>query len=55
VSQGVRISSDVDRHLAWLHEDVAMGYERIYVHNVARQHLEQFIDVWAERVLPNFR
>jgi coenzyme F420-dependent glucose-6-phosphate dehydrogenase len=50
----VRMSSDVERHLAWLHEDAAMGFERMYVHNVARDHLDRFIDVWAERVLPAF-
>jgi probable non-F420 flavinoid oxidoreductase len=55
VSKGVRISADVNRHLAWLNDDAAMGYQRIYVHNVARDHLERFIDVWAQRVLPNFR
>lgn len=48
----VRISSDVERQLDWLREDLAMGFNRVYVHNVARDHLERFIDVWAERVLP---
>lgn len=52
VADKVRISSDVQRQLDWLHEDLAMGFERLYVHNVARDHLERFIDVWAERVLP---
>jgi probable non-F420 flavinoid oxidoreductase len=52
VAQAVRISADVERQLAWLQEDIAMGFERIYVHNVARQHLEYFLDVCATRVLP---
>jgi hypothetical protein len=52
IEQSVRISSDVERHLDWLHEDFAMGFERLYVHNVARQHLDRFIDIWAQRVLP---
>ena len=54
IAEKVRISSDVERHLDWLQEDRAMGFERLYVHNVARTHLERFIDVWAERVLPAF-
>jgi coenzyme F420-dependent glucose-6-phosphate dehydrogenase len=53
VAENVRISSDVERQLAWLHEDYAMGFERLYVHNVARDHVERFIDAWAERVLPS--
>lgn len=54
VAQSVRISSDVERHLAWLHEDAAMGFDRLYVHNVAREHQERFIDAWAAHVLPKF-
>jgi coenzyme F420-dependent glucose-6-phosphate dehydrogenase len=51
----VRISADIERHVAWLHEDAALGYQRVYLHNVARQHQERFIDIWAERALPQFR
>jgi coenzyme F420-dependent glucose-6-phosphate dehydrogenase len=55
IATKVRVSSDVERHIAWLHEDVAMGFDRLYVHNVARDHQERFIDAWAEHVLPRFR
>jgi coenzyme F420-dependent glucose-6-phosphate dehydrogenase len=55
VRKNVRISADASQHLEWLREDLAMGFERLYVHNVARQHLESFIDVWAQRVLPELR
>jgi coenzyme F420-dependent glucose-6-phosphate dehydrogenase len=51
----VRVSSDVERQIAWLHEDAAMGFDRVYVHNVARDHQERFIEAWAEQVLPRFR
>jgi coenzyme F420-dependent glucose-6-phosphate dehydrogenase len=51
----VRVSADVERQIAWLHEDAAMGFDRVYVHNVARDHQERFIEVWAEQVLPRFR
>lgn len=49
----VRVSADAERHLAWLHEDAAMGFERIYLHNVAREHQERFIDVCGARLLPS--
>jgi probable non-F420 flavinoid oxidoreductase len=54
VAARVRVSADPERHLAWLHEDAAMGFERIYLHNVAREHQEQFIDMCATRLLPSF-
>jgi probable non-F420 flavinoid oxidoreductase len=50
----VRVSADAERHLAWLHEDAAMGFERIYLHNVARAHQERFIDMCATRLIPSF-
>jgi probable non-F420 flavinoid oxidoreductase len=50
----LRVSADIERHLAWLQEDAAMGIERIYVHNIARAHQERFIDACGTRVLPAF-
>jgi probable non-F420 flavinoid oxidoreductase len=50
----VRVSSDVSRHIDWLKADRALGFERIYLHNVARDHQEWFIDVFGEEVLPEF-
>lgn len=52
VASRLRISSDIARHAAWLHEDAAMGFERIYLHNVARDHQERFIAACGERLLP---
>ncbi len=49
----VRVSADAECHLAWLHEDAAMGFERIYLHNVARGHQERFIDMCGARLLPS--
>lgn len=49
----VRVSSDIERHLDWLHEDCSLGFERIYLHNVASEHQEHFIDACAERVIPH--
>ena len=50
----VRVSSDISRHLDWLYQDYHLGFERIYLHNVARDHQERFIGACAERVLPFF-
>lgn len=55
VTSGLRISSDIARHAAWVEDDAAMGFERIYLHNVARDHQERFIAACGERLLPGFR
>ena len=54
VLAGVRVSADIERHIDWLHEDRALGFERIYLHNVARDHQELFIRACAARLLPAF-
>jgi coenzyme F420-dependent glucose-6-phosphate dehydrogenase len=53
VASRLRISSDLARHAAWLQEDTAMGFERIYLHNIARDHQEPFIAACGERLLPD--
>lgn len=53
VLRRVRVSADIGRHQAWIEEDAALGFERIYVHNLARAHQEAFIDVCATRLLPS--
>lgn len=50
----VRISSDPDRHIAWLREDLEMGFSHLYLHNVGRNQRE-FIEVFGERVVPALR
>jgi hypothetical protein len=52
VTSRLRVSSDILRHAAWLQEDAAMGFDRIYLHNVARAHQERFIAACGERLLP---
>ena len=48
----VRASADIERHRAWIEEDLSMGFSRVYVHNVVKSEQERFIDACAERVLP---
>ncbi|MGE3799158.1 MAG: N5,N10-methylene tetrahydromethanopterin reductase, partial [Thermomicrobiales bacterium] len=50
----VRISSDIERHLEWIHQDLELGFERVYLHNVGRNQ-QEFIQVFGERVLPAIR
>lgn len=51
LDRSIRISNDVQQHIAWLQEDIAMGFDHIYVHNVNREQ-QQFIEAFGERVLP---
>lgn len=52
VRDKLRVSADVEQHVAWLQEDVAMGFEEINIHCVHREQQERFIDVFGEKVLP---
>ena len=47
----VRVSASIERHLEWLAGDLALGFERLFLHNVHRDQ-EGFIAAFAERVLP---
>ncbi len=48
----IRASADLNRHADWLYEDCALGFDRIFLHNVARDHQERFIDACGARLLP---
>jgi probable non-F420 flavinoid oxidoreductase len=50
----VRASANITRHVDWLHEDCELGFDRIYLHNVARAYQDEFIDVCGTRILPEF-
>lgn len=50
----VRISADLGRHAAWLQEDIALGFERIFVHPVGRDQ-RGFLDAFGRSVLPALR
>jgi probable non-F420 flavinoid oxidoreductase len=51
VKQSVRVSSDLNQHIAWLHEDVEQGWDELYIHFVG-QHQTEFIDAFGDHVLP---
>ncbi|GAB3781431.1 TIGR03885 family FMN-dependent LLM class oxidoreductase [Spirosoma horti] len=52
VDKMVRISADTSQHLAWLQEDIDLGFEQLFLHNVNLQH-ERFIDDFGQHVLPD--
>jgi probable non-F420 flavinoid oxidoreductase len=47
----VLISSDLARHIAWLQELAALGFDELHLHHVG-QDLTAFIDAFGEHVLP---
>jgi probable non-F420 flavinoid oxidoreductase len=51
VERSVLVSSDIDRHIDWLREYVALGFDRIYLHHVGKDQAE-FIRTFGEKVIP---
>ncbi|MBB6098998.1 putative non-F420 flavinoid oxidoreductase [Deinobacterium chartae] len=54
VKTAVRISSDLEQHAAWLREDLELGFDRLYLHEVGPAQ-ERFIEAFGRRVLPALR
>ena len=54
VRQSVRISSDLSQHADWIRQDMELGCEALYIHNVNRKQPE-FIEAFGEKVLPVVR
>jgi probable non-F420 flavinoid oxidoreductase len=54
MSSSVRISTKLDDHIRWLREDIALGFERIYLHNATTEQ-ENFIKTFGSEVLPQLR
>lgn len=53
IDDQIRVSSSIQQHIDWIHEDFALGFERVMLHNVNREQ-RQFIDTFGEKVLPAF-
>jgi len=47
----IRISADPEQHLAWLQQDLDLGFGRLMLHNVNLEQ-ERFIDDFGAKVLP---
>lgn len=52
--QAVRVSADLEQHAEWLRNDLCMGFDALYLHNVNRDQAG-FIDAFARDVLPTVR
>lgn len=51
MDQAVRISCDPARHAEWLAEDLQMGFDSLFLHNVGVNQ-QAWIDVCGQRILP---
>jgi coenzyme F420-dependent glucose-6-phosphate dehydrogenase len=49
----VRISSDPGKHREWIHQDLELGVQGVFLHNVGRNQ-EAFIEAFGKDVLPGF-
>lgn len=47
----VRISANPQQHIEWLQQDIELGFDEIYLHNVNREQ-HHFIEVFGKQVLP---
>jgi hypothetical protein len=47
----VLVSSDLGRHVEWLGELAALGFDAIYLHHVGQEQ-RPFIEAFGEHVLP---
>jgi coenzyme F420-dependent glucose-6-phosphate dehydrogenase len=54
VDNSVRISADLQQHVDWLAQDLELGFERLFLHNVNLEQ-EAFIRAFGENVLPALR
>lgn len=54
MDQSVRISSDLGRHVAWLQQDIAIGFDHLYLHDAGPEQ-ERFVETFAGKVLPQLR
>ncbi|MFI7551094.1 TIGR03885 family FMN-dependent LLM class oxidoreductase [Micromonospora sediminimaris] len=54
LAEVVNISADLGRHVAWLEEYVALGFDQIALHHVG-QDQRPFLDTFADQVLPKLR
>jgi probable non-F420 flavinoid oxidoreductase len=46
----LRISSDLNEHWDWIEQDAELGFDHIYLHQVGRHAVSDFIDRFGERI-----
>ena len=47
----VLVSSDLARHVAWIEEMAAIGFDAVHLHHVGQEQ-RRFIEAFGEHVLP---
>jgi coenzyme F420-dependent glucose-6-phosphate dehydrogenase len=47
----LRVSSSLQQHVDWLGEDLRLGFERLYLHNVNREQ-DAFLEAFGDKVIP---
>jgi alkanesulfonate monooxygenase SsuD/methylene tetrahydromethanopterin reductase-like flavin-dependent oxidoreductase (luciferase family) len=50
----IRMSSDPEQHIQWLNQDIALGFDVIFIHQVGRDQ-KTFLQVFGEQVLPRIQ
>jgi probable non-F420 flavinoid oxidoreductase len=50
----LRVSSDLARHVAWLEQDLALGFDRVFLYTISGDP-ERFLDAFGTHVLPALR
>jgi hypothetical protein len=51
LEDSIRMSSDPEQHVRWLRQDIELGFDVVFIHQVGRDQ-ERFLRVFGERVLP---
>jgi coenzyme F420-dependent glucose-6-phosphate dehydrogenase len=51
LDESVRISADLQQHIAWLRQDIELGFDHLYLHEAGLAQ-ERFIDAFGQQVLP---
>lgn len=54
VANGLRVSSDLARHVAWIEDYVELGVDEVYLFNVGKNQ-EEYIDAFGAKVLPRLK
>jgi alkanesulfonate monooxygenase SsuD/methylene tetrahydromethanopterin reductase-like flavin-dependent oxidoreductase (luciferase family) len=54
LATSLRVSADLARHVAWLEDDIALGFTEIYLYPVTGN-TREFIDSFGDTVLPRLR
>jgi probable non-F420 flavinoid oxidoreductase len=50
----VRVSSDLGRHVEWLRDDLSIGFNELFLHEVGPEQ-ERFVETFGREVLPALR